>query len=358
MNGVLASDNIDGDITSDITTTGSVDVNTAGTYTINYSAKDSSGNEATEVTRIVKVADNILVAGEKSTNVFGYSTLQRSDIATITFADTNTVPEGATELGDVGTTKNETVIAWYTPNADNSSLYDLTIGGYGKVKGNDNCNYLFYGYTNLTSIDFANFDTSNVTNMSQMFNGASGLTDLDLSSFNTSNVTSMQYMFVNTSNLTRLDLSNFDTSNVTNMLGMFQNATGLTSLDLSSFDTSNVTTMVQMFSGTSKLTSLDLSNFNTSQVTTMQSMFQAASSLTSLDLSSFDTSNVTTMTQMFYQTGSLTNIDFRNAVFTSVTGSSSMFNGIKAGATVTVKDAAAQSFLQSLYTSGVYVIAP
>ncbi len=53
--GATASDDKDGDITSSIVTTGSVDTNTAGTYLINYNVSDAAGNAATQVTRTVNV---------------------------------------------------------------------------------------------------------------------------------------------------------------------------------------------------------------------------------------------------------------------------------------------------------------
>jgi len=53
--GATAEDNYDGDITTEINTTNEVDFNSIGTYTISYNVSDSSGNEATEVTRIVEV---------------------------------------------------------------------------------------------------------------------------------------------------------------------------------------------------------------------------------------------------------------------------------------------------------------
>ena len=60
-----------------------------------------------------------------------------------------------------------------------------------------------------------------MTNMSYMFYGMSNLTTLNLSSFNTSNVTDMSCMFSGMPNLITLDISNFDTSQVTSMYGMF-----------------------------------------------------------------------------------------------------------------------------------------
>ena len=162
------------------------------------------------------------------------------------------------------------------------------------------CQNMFSGCSSLTSIDFGNFDTSKVTNMSDMFTNCSGLKTLNISNFNTSNVTKMEDMFANCSGLTSLDLSNFNTSNVTKMSGMFYNCRGLTSLDVSNFNTSNVTDMSLMFYQCSGLTSLDLSNFDTSKVTNMSDMFVNYFSLTSVTFGSqADVSKVTSYNSMF-----------------------------------------------------------
>lgn len=110
--------------------------------------------------------------------------------------------------------------------------------------------YSMFKYcTDIASLDFSHFDTSQVVNMKEMFNGASSLTSLDLSNFDTSIVTDMSGMFADASSLTSLDLSNWDTSKVERMNYMFYNASSLTSLDLSNWDTSNVQYMNNMFSG-------------------------------------------------------------------------------------------------------------
>ena len=119
---------------------------------------------------------------------------------------------------------------------------------------------------------------------------------------------SSQHMYSRCSSLTTLNLKDFDTSNVTDMTEMFAGCKALTSLDLSSFDTSKVTDMTGMFSNCSSLTSLDVSKFDTSKVTDMSYMFYYCSSLTSLDLSSFYTSDVTNMSSMFYRCSSLNQI--------------------------------------------------
>ena len=58
--GATASDNIDGDITSNITTVSIVDTAIVASYNITYNVSDASGNAATEVTRTVIVEDSSL----------------------------------------------------------------------------------------------------------------------------------------------------------------------------------------------------------------------------------------------------------------------------------------------------------
>ena len=49
--------------------------------------------------------------------------------------------------------------------------------------------------------NLSNFNTNNVTNMSDMFYGCSSLINIDLSNFNTNNVTDMNDMFNGCSSL-------------------------------------------------------------------------------------------------------------------------------------------------------------
>ena len=53
--GATASDDVDGDITTNIVTVNNVDATTIGTYTVTYNVSDAAGNPATEVTRTVNV---------------------------------------------------------------------------------------------------------------------------------------------------------------------------------------------------------------------------------------------------------------------------------------------------------------
>ena len=121
------------------------------------------------------------------------------------------------------------------------------------------------------SVDLTQFDSSQCTNFDSMFYGCSNLKTLKFENFDTSNAQSMKQMF-SSCGIQFLDLSCFDTSNVNNMEGMFLQAKCL-SIDLSSFDTSKVTTMKQMFSTCSLLISLDISNFDVLKVEDTTQMF-------------------------------------------------------------------------------------
>jgi len=203
---------------------------------------------------------------------------------------------------------------WNDKKVDAGSIKKIILDG--KIVAPSNSSYLFsstsgYRLTSLKTLEgLDNLDTSQVTNMSYMFYGVSNLSSLDLSGFNTSQVTNMEFMFYGVSNLSSLDLSGFNTSQVTNMANMFYGASNLSSLDLSGFNTSQVTNMRAMFYGTSGLSSLDLSGFDTSNVTLMKAMFYGASNLSSLDLSGFDTSKLEgeAMSNMFEGTDSLSSL--------------------------------------------------
>ena len=55
--GATATDNVDGNLTSSIVITGSVNTSAVGTYTVNYNVSDAAGNAATQVSRTVNVSD-------------------------------------------------------------------------------------------------------------------------------------------------------------------------------------------------------------------------------------------------------------------------------------------------------------
>lgn len=251
---------------------------------------------------------------------------------------------------DISDIHDGSVMAYLVANDEDT--YTLYIQSDTGVKANRNSAGLFYGFSNLESIENLKYlDTSNVNNMGSMFQDCLSLKYLDLSDFNTSNVTNMGAMFYNCQSLESLDLANFDTSNVitmvgmfescfslndlrvqsfstsnvTNMSGMFHNCKKLSVLNLSSFDTSNVTTMLSMFEECNSLINLNLNNFNTSNVTNMAGMFQGCLNLVTLNIDNFDTSKVTNMSVMFYNCKKLTSLNVASFSTSTVTNMTAMF---------------------------------
>ena len=71
---------------------------------------------------------------------------------------------------------------------------------------------LFYSCSNITKIDFSDFDFSYVETMEGLFNGCSSLTSIEFGNINSENVKNMSWMFNDCISLKTLQLNNFDTS--------------------------------------------------------------------------------------------------------------------------------------------------
>ena len=242
------------------------------------------------------------------------TTVAPASITSLKFV--SSVPSGYTQIGTLSTG---------LPVYKGTTATDIAFVG-SNIMAPANSSSLFSRMSKLTTVDFSQFKTGNVTNMNSMFSTCSKLTSIDVSGFNTANVKDMGYMFWQCSSLTSLDLSGFNTANVTNMWRMFEYCSKITSIDVSGFNTSKVTNMWRMFFSCSSLTSLDLSSFDTSKVTDMSYMFEYCSSLTSLDLSNFNTSKVTDMEHMFYGCKALTSLNISSFNMSNVTNFNSMFN--------------------------------
>ena len=107
--GATASDAGDGDLTSSIVVSGSVDTSTIGTYTLTYNVSDTSGNAAVSVIRTVNVVDTtapvITLLGDTTVTIEvgatytdagataadNYDGDLTSSIATVNNVDTSTV---------------------------------------------------------------------------------------------------------------------------------------------------------------------------------------------------------------------------------------------------------------------------
>lgn len=152
---------------------------------------------------------------------------------------------------------------------------------------------MFYGCTSFNG-SVAGFNTANVTLMLGVFFNCSAFNQ-SVSNFNTAAVTQMNSMFGGCSSFNQ-SVSNFNTALVTNMINMFNGAT-VFNQSVANFNTANVTNMASMFQNCSAFDQA-VNGFNTAKVTTMNSMFSGCTVFNSV-VSNFDTALVTNMSSMF-----------------------------------------------------------
>jgi surface protein len=112
--------------------------------------------------------------------------------------------------------------------------------------------------------DISEWNTSEVTDMSELFQGKEF------------NDCSAQWMFNGASALNQ-DIGAWDVSKVTNMQGMFHGASAFNQA-IGAWDVSKVTNMQGMFKGASAFNQ-DIGAWDVSKVTGMQGMFKGASAL-------------------------------------------------------------------------------
>lgn len=218
-----------------------------------------------------------------------------------------------------------------------------------------NMNNMFYYSRIVGNIDFSNWDTSKVTNMSYMFCNMKGLNRnkynnkyllenysylTGLNNWNLQSVNDMRYIF---NSSTYYDFQDkelaWDTSNVTDMSYMFAycNAYNFPKL---SFDTRNVTNMSYMFTGFESYNDLKLNFTDTSKVTDMSYMFAYYNTFKSdgndydfsylnyhgnADISCLDTSNVVNAENMFYGCKYITPDMIKNIRLPKATNIKNMF---------------------------------
>lgn len=116
--GATATDDLDGDITANIVVGGdTVDVNTAGTYIVTYNVSDAAGNAATQRTRTVIVAADVVAP---------VITLTGSATINISLGGSFTDP-GATATDDVdGDITANIVVGGDAVNVNTAGTYTIT----------------------------------------------------------------------------------------------------------------------------------------------------------------------------------------------------------------------------------------
>ena len=146
-------------------------------------------------------------------------------------------------------------------------------------------------------IDLTMLDASNLHSMRYTFSSCAGedRTEVYFGDFDTSNVTDMTETFSYTV-INLPDLSKINTSNVRTMTGMFK-FSSINELDLHTFDFKNVCDMDEMFAYIST-DKFELGDFYTPSLRSMQRMFNGAT-LPKLDLGKINTSRVHNMRAAF-----------------------------------------------------------
>jgi len=147
----------------------------------------------------------------------------------------------------------------------------------------------------------SDWDTSEVTDMSDMFFGAKSFNQ-PLEKWDVSQVTYMYGMFALTKSFNQ-PLEKWDVSKVTDMRGMFHVASSFNQ-PLEKWDVSKVTDMKWMFYGASSFNQ-PLEKWDVSKVTNMNRMFALTNSFNQ-PLEKWDVSKVTDMEEMFYCASSFT----------------------------------------------------
>ena len=160
------------------------------------------------------------------------------------------------------------------------------------VSGVKNMDYMFYKADSFNQpID--KWDVSSVSNMSYMF--AHTTYNQPIGKWDVSSITNMKGMFANT--IYNQDIGNWDVSSVANMEGMFANTTY--NQNIGDWDVSSVTNMKQMFLNAKKFNQ-PIGKWDVSAVINMQGMF--AHTTYNQPMCDWDVSSVTSMANMFVHT--------------------------------------------------------
>jgi len=299
--GATATDNIDGNLTSSIITSGSVDTSTIGTYSITYTVSDTAGNSAS-VTRSVTISAAPLIYFEAGICKCPLATIGDTEvIGSVTY----TVVDN-TSITTLVAAANYNLCTTQVTNMSNLFLTNTAFNtdiGFWDTSGVTNMRRMFDNATSFNNggnSNINNWDTSSVIDMGDMFKAAS-VFNQNIGSWNTSSATSIQCMFCGAATFNQ-NIGSWDTSTVTVMAGVFFGASAFNnggSSSINNWNTSNVTNMLQMFRSAQSFNQ-NIGSWNTSIVTNMWAMFQQATAFNQ-NIGDWNTSSVTDMNRMFQQ---------------------------------------------------------
>ena len=333
--GCVATDEIDGDLTSSIITTGTVDTSTVGTYTLTYSVTDSASN-IVSTTRTVIVDPVCTSASIELISGSNNQTITLGDsIGSINYQLTTDCPANANGNALNSSAQglpngviysfsgqNNTIIISGTPTTVGTFNYSLNYYNEQTIESSTvsaSVSGQIVVQESTTSTSTTNTSTASIyfennickcpqatVGDTEVINGVT-YTAVDNSTIAgqiannnvnlcTTKVTDMDGLFNNNSSF-NTDISFWDTTAVTNMRNMFFGAS-IFNQNIGSWDTSNVTNMEEMFNVAREFNQ-DISNWNTSNVSNMRYMFAQATAFNQ-NIGSWNTSSVTNMYGMFY----------------------------------------------------------
>ncbi len=134
--GYDAQDDIDGNVTSSVVITGTVNTSTLGTYTLNYDVDDAAGNSAVTKTRTVNVIDSIIPtftstpANYTSEATAVLTPLNATDYGSATASDNYDANPLVTSNATATFLLGDTIIKWLAIDSSNntsSALQTITI---------------------------------------------------------------------------------------------------------------------------------------------------------------------------------------------------------------------------------------
>lgn len=209
-----------------------------------------------------------------------------------------------------------------------ASLKSIKFGDEVDFSGITDISEMFWGCTAIESIDFGNnFNADGCTNIAALFRDCANLTSIKgVDNWNTSSVTEMQYLLSGCNAITDISfLANWDTSNVTNMSYLFNHCSSLSNISpLANWNVSNVKDMSVLFDTCSSLSDISpLTSWDVHSVTTMWRMFHDCKSLDTFAMPTWQTNSLTNMANMF-EGNSVNHVDLRGLNLSHVTNMSCM----------------------------------